>query len=173
MYFRHLVLAACLLLLSGCGIIDYFFLPPPEDTAQELYEGANDAMQEKNYSQAAQYYTKLKDNFPFSPYTVEAELSLGDAFFLDGKYPEAAEAYKEFESLHPRHEAIPYVLYQVGMSNLKSFISVDRPTTSTQEALEFFGRLRETYPNSEYAQKSVEEMKNCRRLLAEHELYLG
>ena len=85
MYFRHLVLAACLLLLSGCGIIDYFFLPPPEDTAQELYEGANDAMQEKNYSQAAQYYTKLKDNFPFSPYTVEAELSLGDAFFLDGK----------------------------------------------------------------------------------------
>ena len=106
MYFRHLVLAACLLLLSGCGIIDYFFLPPPEDTAQELYEGANDAMQEKNYSQAAQYYTKLKDNFPFSPYTVEAELSLGDAFFLDGKYPEAAEAYKEFESLHPRHEAI-------------------------------------------------------------------
>ena len=95
------------------------------------------------------------------------------AFFLDGKYPEAAEAYKEFESLHPRHEAIPYVLYQVGMSNLKSFISVDRPTTSTQEALEFFGRLRETYPNSEYAQKSVEEMKNCRRLLAEHELYLG
>ena len=148
MYFRHLVLAACLLLLSGCGIIDYFFLPPPEDTAQELYEGANDAMQEKNYSQAAQYYTKLKDNFPFSPYTVEAELSLGDAFFLDGKYPEAAEAYKEFESLHPRHEAIPYVLYQVGMSNLKSFISVDRPTTSTQEALEFFGRLRETYPNS-------------------------
>lgn len=173
MYFRHLVLAACLLLLSGCGIIDYFFLPPPEDTAQELYEGANDAMQEKNYSQAAQYYTKLKDNFPFSPYTVEAELSLGDAFFLDGKYPEAAEAYKEFESLHPRHEAIPYVLYQVGMSNLKSFISVDRPTTSTQEALEFFGRLRETYPNSEYAQKSVEEMKNCRWLLAEHELYLG
>ena len=164
MYFRHLVLAACLLLLSGCGIIDYFFLPPPEDTAQELYEGANDAMQEKNYSQAAQYYTKLKDNFPFSPYTVEAELSLGDSFFLDGKYPEAAEAYKEFESLHPRHEAIPYVLYQVGMSNLKSFISVDRPTTSTQEALEFFGRLRETYPNSEYAQKSVEEMKNCRRI---------
>lgn len=82
MYFRHLVLAACLLLLSGCGIIDYFFLPPPEDTAQELYEGANDAMQEKNYSQAAQYYTKLKDNFPFSPYTVEAELSLGDALSL-------------------------------------------------------------------------------------------
>ena len=173
MYFRHLILAACFFLLSGCGIIDYFFLPPPEDTAQELYEGANDAMREKDYGQAIQYYTKLKDNYPFSPYTVEAELSLGDALFLDERYAEASESYKEFESLHPRHEAIPYVLYQVGMSDLKSFVSVDRPTTAMQEALEFFGRLRETYPNTEYAQKAVDEMKKCRRLLAEHELYLG
>lgn len=57
MYFRHLVLVAWVMLLSGCGLIDYFFLPPPEDTAQELYEGANDAMHEKNYEQAAQYYS--------------------------------------------------------------------------------------------------------------------
>lgn len=173
MYFRHLVLAMCLTLLSGCGIIDYFFLPPPEDTAQELYEGANDAMRDKNYSQAAEYYLKLKDNYPFSPYTVEAELALGDALFLNEKYPEAAEAYKDFESLHPRHEAIPYVLYQVGMADLKSFISVDRPTTAVQESIEYFSRLRETYPNSEYAQKADVEIVNARRIIAEHELYLG
>ncbi|MEG2139732.1 MAG: outer membrane protein assembly factor BamD, partial [Bilophila sp.] len=173
MYFRHFVLVACIVLLSGCGVIDYFFLPPPEDTAQELYEGANDAMREKNYTQAATYYMRLKDNFPFSPYTVEAELALGDALFLDEKYPEAAEAYKDFESLHPRHEAIPYVLYQVGMADLKSFISVDRPTTAVQEAIEYFGRLRESYPGGEYAQKAEVETLNGRRIIAEHELYLG
>ena len=173
MYFRHLVLAMCLTLLSGCGIIDYFFLPPPEDTAQELYEGANDAMRDKNYSQAAEYYLKLKDNYPFSPYTVEAELALGDALFLNEKYPEAAEAYKDFESLHPRHEAIPYVLYQVGMADLKSFISVDRPTTAAQESIEYFSRLRETYPNSEYAQKADVEIVNARRIIAELDLFLG
>ena len=173
MYFRHLVLALCLSLLSGCGLIDYFFLPPPEDTAQELYEGATDAMQDKNYSQAVEYYSKLKDNYPFSPYTVEAELALGDALFLNEKYPEAAEAYKDFESLHPRHEAMPYVLYQVGMSDLKSFISVDRPTTSAQEAIEYFKRLQETYPESEYALRAAPEIVNARRIIAEHELYLG
>lgn len=58
------------------------------------------------------------------------------------------------------------------MSNLKSFISVDRPTTSTQE-VEFFGRLRETYPNSEASPEICRGNENCRRLLAEHELYLG
>ena len=67
MLVRQFVLAVCTLLLSGCGIIDYYFLPPPEDTAQELYENANDAMRDKDYQQAAEYYMRLKDNFPFSP----------------------------------------------------------------------------------------------------------
>lgn len=173
MYVRHLVLVVSFVLLSGCGIIDYFFLPPPEDTAQELYENAADAMQEKRYSKAAEYYTRIKDSFPFSPYAVEAELALGDAYFLNEKYPEAAEAYKEFESLHPRHEAIPYVLYQVGMSDLNSFISVDRPTTMVQEALEYFSRLKESYPDSEYAGQVDEQIAKGRKILAEHELYLG
>ena len=173
MLVRQFVLAVCTLLLSGCGIIDYYFLPPPEDTAQELYENANDAMRDKDYQQAAEYYMRLKDNFPFSPYTVEAELALGDAYYLDERYPEAAESYKDFESMHPRHEAIPYVLYQVGMSDLKSFISVDRPTTAVQESLEYFGRLRETFPESEYAEKAADEIQNGRKIIAEHELYLG
>lgn len=173
MLVRQFVLAVCTLLLSGCGIIDYYFLPPPEDTAQELYENANDAMRDKDYQQAAEYYMRLKDNFPFSPYTVEAELALGDAYYLDERYPEAAESYKDFESMHPRHEAIPYVLYQVGMSDLKSFISVDRPTTAVQESLEYFGRLRETFPESEYAEKATDEIQNGRKIIAEHELYLG
>ena len=173
MFLRNLVLALCLLLLPGCGILDYFLLPEPEERADELYEGANEAMQDQDYSRAATLYLKLKDNFPFSPYAIEAELSLGDALFLGENYPEAVEAYKDFESLHPRHDAIPYVIFQIGMANMKTFVSVDRPTTALQEALEYFGRLREMYPESEYTLRAVEESINARRYIAEHELYLG
>ena len=52
--------------LSACGIIDYFYLPPPEDTAQELFENGNDAMREKNYMAAINYYTKLKESYPLA-----------------------------------------------------------------------------------------------------------
>ncbi len=159
--------------LSGCGIIDWFYLPPSEDTAQDLFEAGNDAMRDKDYSGAAAYYTKLKDNFPFSPYVVDAELSLADCYYLSEEWIPAAEAYKEFESMHPRHEAMPYVLYYIGMSNLKSYSSIDRPTTEVEEAYSFFARLRQSYPADEYAEKALEQMKECRRLMAEHELYLG
>ena len=62
--------------LSGCGIIDYFYLPPSEDTAQELFENGNDAMAEKDYVSAVDYYTKLKDQYPSSPYTLSDNVSV-------------------------------------------------------------------------------------------------
>ena len=172
-YFRKVFVTVCIMLMSGCGIIDYFFLPPPDDTAQELFENANDAMREKRYDVAATYFQRIKDNFPFSPYTIEAELSLGDAYYMDEEYPMAADAYKEFEMLHPGHEAIPYVLYQIGLSSLKSFISIDRPTTMIEESLEYLARLRDSYPDSQYAGMTDGPMAECRKLLAEHELYVG
>ncbi len=170
---RSLVVAVCLFTVSGCGIIDYFYLPPPEDTAQELFESANEYMRDKNYAAAIERFNKLKDAYPFSPYVIEAELSLADAYFLDSEYSSAADAYKEFESMHPRHPAIPYVLYQIGESRLKSFVSVDRPTNDIQEGYEYFRRLTETFPDSEYTPPAKEAMKECRRLMAEHELYIA
>lgn len=158
-------------LFSGCGIIDHFYLPPPEDTAQELFEAGNDAMREKDYVSASGYFSKLKDNFPFSPYSVEAELSLADCYFLDEEWGPAVEAYKEFESLHPRHQAIPYVLFNIGMANMNGYPSIDRPSTQIEEAYSYFQRLRESYPNTEYAAVAGEKMVECRRLMAEHEMF--
>ena len=170
---RCLLLALCFGALPGCGIIDMFYLPPAEDTAQEIFEAANDAMSEKNYVRAVELYNKLRDTYPFSPYTIDAELSLGDAYFLDEEYDLAAETYKDFEALHPRHEAMPYVLYQTGMSLMKQFRSIDRATTELQEAYDCFSRLQQTYPDSPYAKSAEENMLNCRKLMAEHELYIA
>ncbi|HAS88770.1 MAG TPA: outer membrane protein assembly factor BamD [Desulfovibrio sp.] len=172
--FLSIVLASFLILsLSGCGVIDYYFLPKPEDTAQELYEAGVEAMSEKEFYDAAEYFSKLKDRYPFSPYTVKAEISLGDAYFLDKKYFDASEAYKEFAALHPGNEEIPYVLYQIGLSNFSLFSSIDRPQTNITEALEYFYRVEEAYPDTQYAKSAKEYIVKCRRSLADHELYVA
>ena len=59
------------------------------------------------------------------------------------------------------------------MSSLKTFISIDRPTTSIQEAYEYFQRVQETFPDSPYAEAAVNEMKACRLIMVEHELYIA
>jgi len=167
------VLLVMLFALPGCIWIDSFFLPPPEDTAQELYEAGVDAMADKDYGDAQEYFTKLKDRFPFSPFALKGELALGDAYFLDEEYLLSLEAYKEFEALHPSNENIPYVLYQIGNANLNMFKSIDRRQENIKEGLEYLYRLVETYPQSQYAEAAKELITKSRRILAEHEVFMA
>jgi outer membrane protein assembly factor BamD len=167
------VLVVVLLSLAGCIWIDSYFLPPPEDTAQELYEAGMAAMDEKDYGDAQEYFSKLKDRFPFSPYSLKGELSLGDAYFLDEEYTLALEAYKEFEALHPSNENIPYVLYQIANANVSMFKTIDRRQENIKEALEYLYRLAETYPESQYADAAKTMILKSRRILAEHEIFVA
>lgn len=167
------VLLLIIFSLSGCGLVDVYLMKPVEESPRDFAESGQEAMRNKEYSKAIVLFTKLKNDFPFSPYTTMAELSLSDAYFLDGKYLLAEEAYKEFESLHPKHEAIPYVLFQIGRSNFEQFRSIDRPLESLTEALQFFLRLQESYPNTPQAVSAVEFITKTRRLMAEQELYVA
>jgi len=170
---RFLASILALVLVSGCVWLDNYFLPPAEDTAQELYEAGADAMAEKDYADAQDYFTKIKDRFPFSPYSLKAELGLADAYYLDEQYQMALDNYKEFEALHPSNENIPYVLYQIGNANYNLFKSIDRRQENIKEGLEYFYRLQETYPNSEYAKAAKDLILKSRRILAEHEVYVA
>lgn len=171
MRLSRLFIVLCVVwLFAGCALIDSYFLPPPEDTAQELFEAGMDAMGEKDYSDAQEYFNKLKDEFPFSHFALKAELALGDAYYLDEEYLLALDAYKEFEALHPSNENIPYVLYQIGNSNFNLFRSIDTRQENIKEALEYYYRLRETFPNTEYADAAKDRIVECRRKLAEHEI---
>ena len=163
----------CSLFLSGCAFIDEFFLPAPQDTVQEVFEAGNEAMSEKNYKQASVYFTRIKEEHPFSPYAIRAELALADAHFLDEEYWLAAESYRDFETLHPRNEAIPYVLYQLGMSLKKTYTSIDRSATEVKEAIEYFNRLQQEYPDTEYGRKAPEQIAECRKTLAQREIFIG
>ncbi len=161
------------LLLSGCGLVDFFYLPVPQDTAQELYEAGVDAMNATDYYAAVEYFEKLKDRYPFSKYTPKAEIGLGDAYYLAGYYQDAMDAYVEFESMHPRHPEVPYVLFQIGVSGYKTFTSIDRPQLPVAEGLQYLYKLKEGFPDSKYAPAADDYILKCRRILAERELFVA
>lgn len=172
--FRVFPLLLTLLVLSSCGgVVDRYFMPVADDTVQEIFEAGNDAMQEKRYRQAANYFSEIKDDYPFSPYVVEAELSLGDALYFNEDYFLAADAFRDFEELHPRHDAMPYVLLQVARSMHKSYKSIDRATTELEVGLEYAQRVVAEYPGTEYATVAQEEVKQIRLLIAQREIYIA
>ncbi|MFW5932282.1 MAG: outer membrane protein assembly factor BamD [Desulfohalobiaceae bacterium] len=178
------LLLLAVLLLGGCGsangffggqysaIKDYFWGQEPE-TAREMLQAGEEAFQDEDYREAIKQFRRIKERFPFSPQAAQAEIRLADSYFEAGQYEGAIQAYKEFESLHPGHERLPYVLYRIGQANLRQFKSIDLPQDNVREARQYFSRLEQSFPGSEYADQAREKREQCERHLAQHEIFVA
>jgi outer membrane protein assembly factor BamD len=132
-----------------------------------------EAFEDEDYKDALKAFTTLKERYPYSRYAILAELKVADAHFYREEYPEAISAYEDFIHLHPKNEVIPYVLYQIGASYYEQLLSEDRDQTHTYQAIIAFERLLKEQPDSAYGSKARERIQDCRKLLAEHELYVA
>ena len=155
--------------LGGCS----WFRRPDASNADQLALSGMEAFEEEDYQNALKAFTKLKERYPYSRYAMLAELKIGDAHFHRKEYPEAIAAYEEFASLHPKNEAIPYVLYQIGACYYAQLMTEDRDQTPTYEAIGSFERLIKSHPNSSQANRAREKIQICRELLAENEMYVA
>jgi outer membrane protein assembly factor BamD len=132
-----------------------------------------DAYEDGDYKDAIEYFQQLKDWYPFSKYAVLAELKIADSNYHLQQYEEAIYAYEEFERLHPRNEAIPYVLYQIGRCYFDQIGTIDRDQTPARKAYETFRRLDKQFPNDKYARSGNEHVTTCVRSLVGNEYYVG
>ncbi len=165
------LLFTIVLLLSGCSWFETSY--EMSKSSQELVTDGSSAFVAGDYEDAIKAYTDLKDWYPFSKYAPLAELKIADAHFHLEQYDEAIFAYEEFEKMHPRNEAIPYVIYQVGLCWFNQLGTIDRDHTPAKKSLVQFNRLIGQYPGSEYALKAAKNIKKCIDNMSGHELYVA
>ena len=159
------------LLISGCALFEDS--RRMEKTAEQLAAEGASAFMREDYKDAVKAYTDLKDWYPFSRYAILAELKIADAHFHLKEYEQAVIAYEQFENMHPRNEAVPYVIYQIGMCWFNRIDTVDRDITPAKNALAQFKKLTEQFPDSEYARKAPDLINTCIDKIAGHELYVA
>jgi outer membrane protein assembly factor BamD len=176
---KRLVIAGVIIVLlsSGCSSLkktwDSITGNDETGTAQQLTWDGMDAFEEGNYKDAIEYFQQLKDLYPFSKYAILAELKIADAYYHLEEYEEAIFAYEEFEKLHPRNEAIPYVIYQIGLCYFNQIDTIDRDQKPARKALETFLRLREQFPGDPYTLSAEEQMTKCLKSMAGNDFYVG
>lgn len=144
-----------------------------EKTAEELAAEGMERFENENFKASILSFEKLKDWYPFSKLATLAELKIADAYYHIKEYESAIAAYAEFENLHPRNDAIPYVLYQIGRCWYDQIDTIDRDQTYAQNALNTFLRLTRQFPQDPYAQRARQHIDVCIKSLAENEFYVG
>jgi outer membrane protein assembly factor BamD len=170
-------LLVVLLVTTGCTTLkdqyDKIFGTDETGTASDLAWEGMDAYENGNYSKALEKFQDLKDYYPFSKYAILAELKIADAHYKRSEYEDAIFAYENFEQLHPRNEAIPYVIYQIGRCYYDQIGTPDRDQTSAQKALETFQRLIKQFPRDKYSIRAAEHIKTAQKSLAGHAYIVG
>jgi outer membrane protein assembly factor BamD len=125
---------------AGCSSVSlpsvpwFSSAPKADPSAEALFEEGNRAFNDKRYVRALDNYSKIRTDHPFTPLMTQVELKMADAYYLNQQYPEAINALKEFHSMHPNNENIPFVMLRLGQSYFDQFTATDRDQKNTEIA---------------------------------------
>lgn len=165
-YRQGFVASAVALLVAACGA-------KKQLTADEYFRQATENFRGGSYQVAAENYRDLLDQHPFSEYTEEAELRIGQAHFLEHSCPEAVAAFTDFQRRHPTSPHLPFVGYLIGKCYERQMQPPDRDQNASQNAHAFYLAVTQQYPGSPFADLARSRTEHCRESIARHELQVA
>ncbi len=167
---KAIILLALLFLVVSCSskAVD-----KKVDNPANLYVQSVELMKKKKYDEAIKNFSAIRENFPFDPMAVVAQVKQGDAHFEKKEYLMAAGIYEDFFNSYPDDENSPYVLKRIGECYEKLSPSIDRDQAHTFKAMERFTYLKNRYPSSTYASDVDARLKKLELKVAAREFYIG
>ena len=179
--YKHIFICLLALLLTvplaGCTKEKFAsalgFRVSSTDTPEGLALKGLDYYSQGKYEKAKRSFETLLNQYPFSEFSLLAELKTADSNFYMENYEEALLQYKDFEERHPTNEAIPYVMFQMGMCYYNQIDKIDRDTSRATNAIYSFSRLLRAFPNSVYNDEAQARVRAARNFLANHEYYVA
>ena len=171
-----LVIAFSSPFLTGCKMENINFGMTKERApmnAAESFDKAVKLSQSAFKEEAEDALKAVMEDYPLSPYALEAQLLLADHYYETGRWDDAAGYYASFITLHPAHPRAEYATFQKGMSYFKQVLGIDRDQVATRKALFAFEDMMAAYPGGSYSVKAREMSVFLLERLAAHEFFVG
>lgn len=145
----------------------------PKTEEEVMLANASNTYDQGLFSISEDNWTQLRDGFPASYYGPLAELKIADAQYFRGDYAAALASYDEFARIHPGHEALPYIRFQIANCHIEQYQGRQYDQTPLHSALKVYQELINEFPDSEYVIFARRNMDRGRQLLAEHEVFVA
>lgn len=140
----------------------------------ELYERGLFQMRRGYYTKALEAFNRVRNYHRDDPASVMAQLAIADVHFKKGDFDQARYAYEEFSAYHPRHPAIDYVTFRIGLSIYKRASKVAaRDQTATRGAVNVWTGFDSRFPDSEHKEEVLKLLDKSRSRLAAKELWVA
>jgi len=149
----RIILIISLLILSSCS-------SKKEEikTAANSYIKAMELLDDKDFSQAAEKFEAIYDDYPLSKWSIKAGTVAVYAYYKEKRYEDVVRVSETFISLSPASEYIPYFQYMKAISYFNMIPNVDRGQNFTKDASYAFRELLARFPYSDYLEDSKKKI---------------
>jgi outer membrane protein assembly factor BamD len=147
---------------------DISALPPGE-----LYSRGVDALNRGNESTASTQFDTVEQNYPYSPWAVNAQLMEGYSDYKQNHYTDAIGTLDSFIQLHPSHRDIAYAYYLRALCYYEQIADIQRDQKGTQEAMAALQEVVNRFPDTAYGRDARLKIDLAFDHLAGKEMEIG
>lgn len=164
-------------LLAGCGSKSDSDAESGADVApapvEQLYNHGVDALESQRYTTAADQFAAVEQNYPFSPWTVHAQLMKAYVQYLQDHYTDAIDSLNRFTELHPNNRDTAYAYYLRALCYYEQISDIQRDQKGTVDALNALQEVINRFPDTAYARDAQLKIDLCNDHLAGKEMAIG
>lgn len=146
--------------------------PGQVDADKFLYEKGTALLEKKNWITSREYFKRLVDGYPQSPYRADAKLGIGDSYLGEAHADSlvlAVNEFREYLQYFPTSEKADYAQYRLALAQSKEMLTAERDQTATQDTLTEIKHFIDSYPDSKYRPEVDKLNRLARDRLSEHE----
>ena len=165
-----------LLVTSACASSGNTFPVGSTEPDRALYELGMEALEERRWLRAREYFVTVVDNYPQSVMRPDAMLGIGDTYYGEGSvetYLRAISEFEQFLSFYPLHLRSDYAQYKLGMAHYSQMRRAERDQTETQAAIGAFEVFVERYPDSELMDEVRVKLREALDRYSQSEFLVG
>ncbi|CAK0757393.1 Outer membrane protein assembly factor BamD [uncultured Gammaproteobacteria bacterium] len=169
--FRSLLIVPLIALaLVACSSDEVAYVEKP---AEQLYNEASAAMEDKDFKEAARLFDEVERQHPYSQWATRSQIMAAHAYYQDMKYDESIVALDRFIQLHPGSEQTPYAYYLKALCYYEQITDVRRDQKTTKQALDTLTEVVRRFPDTEYARDAKIKLDLTNDHLAGKEMEIG
>ena len=172
-----MTMLALLISIGGCRKDTEF---QQELSAEEIYNKANQSLNNKNWGTAIAAYKALQTRYPFGRYTEQSMIDLSYAYFRAAEPENALSTLDRFIRTYPTHPNVDYAYYLKGLVNFEQNLGFlekmmparvrDRDQSMAVNSFLDFSELIRRFPDSRYVPDARQRMIFLRNNLAAYEI---
>ena len=171
---------------SGCSSLGSIFEekdPTVGLTASQLYAQGKEFLDAADFNNAIKLFEILEARYPFGKYSTQAMLDISYAYYASNQKDEAIVEINRFIRLYPNHPNVSYAYYLRALSNfdkdaniISRFFGHDPSrydVTDLKNSFNDFTTVVNRFPDSKYADDSINRLRYIKNQIARNELYIA